>query len=156
MCDAYERQFFRVVGGLGRLGRRRECGRVEQVTVMESDHHGYDQRHADAKPAPSGGCYHHPFVRRELATDDFRSRVGEPTFVPCFVGRVNRQGSRFSRWGVREAVQVESVRSTSAVANPTQLSTSLTTQRTRELLCRRLRCWSGLKTWFVGPPDAAA
>ena len=133
MCDAYERQFFRVVGGLGRLGRRWECGRAEQVTVMESDHHGYDQRHADAKPAPSGGCYHHPFVRRELATDDFRSR-GEPTFVPCFVGRVHRQGRGFRRWGARRRGQVESGRSTSAVANPTQLSTSLTIQRTRELL----------------------
>ena len=91
MSDAYERQFFRVVGGLGRLGRRRECGRVEQVTVMESDHHGYDQRHADAKPAPSGGCYHHPFVRRELATDDFRTR-GRANFCALFCWQGEQTG----------------------------------------------------------------
>jgi len=91
LSDAYERQFFRVVGGLGRVGRRRECGRAEQVTVMESDHHGYDQRHADAKPAPSGGCYHHPFVRRELVTDDFRTR-GRANFCALFCWQDEQTG----------------------------------------------------------------
>ena len=86
MCDACELQFCRVVGGLGRVWRLGECGRAEQVTVMESDHHGYDQRHADAKPAPSGGCYHHPFVRRELVTNDFRSR-GQANFWCWFCWR---------------------------------------------------------------------
>ena len=44
--------------GLAAVGER--CGRAGQVAVMVSDHHGFDQQNADAKPAPSGGCYHHP------------------------------------------------------------------------------------------------
>ena len=67
-------------------------------------------------------------------------RVGKLTFGAGFVGGVHRYGCTFSRLGVREAGQVESVQSTAAAAIATQLSSSLTRQRTRELLCRKLRC----------------
>lgn len=41
--------------GGGQLGRELcRCWAAEQVTVMESDHQGFDQWHADAKPKPSG------------------------------------------------------------------------------------------------------
>ena len=151
---ACELQISRVIGGLGRVWRRREYGRAEQVTVVESDHHGFDQWNANAKPAPSGGCYHHPFMRRELSQTIF-GRVGEAIIAAGFVGRVHRDGCGFSRWGVRRRGQVKSGESKMFGAIPTEVSSMLTTQRTRELLCRRLRCLSGLKTWFVGPPDAA-
>ena len=85
-----------------------------------------------------------------LATDDFSVAWTKQYLL----ARVDGQGSGFNRWGVREAVQVESVRSTLVATIATELSSSLTRQRTRELLYRRLRCLSGLKTWFVGPPDA--
>ena len=58
---------------------------------MESDHHGFDQRHADSKSAPSGGCYYHPFVRRELATDNFRSR-GRANFSCLFCWQDDQTG----------------------------------------------------------------
>ena len=69
-----------------------------------------------------------------------RVGVGEPSFGAGFVGRVHRQGRGFSRWGVRRRGQVKSVRSTLVAANATELSSLLTIQRTRELLCRRLWC----------------
>ena len=83
------------------------------------------------------------------------SRVGGAIIGAGFVGRANRQGSGFSRWGVREVVQVDSVRSTAAAAITTELSGSLTRQCTRELLCRRRRCLLGLQTRFVSPADTA-
>ena len=100
----------------------------------------------------------HPFLGRELVTDDFRSR-GQANFWCWFCWRgAQVEGCTISRWGVREAVQVDSVRSTLVAANATELSSLLTKliQRTRELLCRRLWCLLDLKTWFVGLPDAAA